>query len=133
MQRFTCASFLLFIWLCSTGVSMGADSPSESYRKYLAALNSARSTTDISPYLSSSMLKSLESLPAPEKERMLASMKAQAPAGVMIVSENIQGEIATLIVEGTKPGSRPVIMGKGSVQLRLEGGRWKIERQNYKY
>ncbi len=105
------------------------DSPSAEYLKYVAAISTARSIKDLTPFISAPKLKELDAMPPSQQEQCLKFMQTVTAKNVKVDSEKIEGNRATLAVSGTDAcGGGPTT---GTVLMVKENGTWKLEKENW--
>ncbi len=111
--------------------------PKESYQKMKAEADNIKSYTDFEPYIlkygSKEQIAKLEAnqkqvnaLPQSFKDQVLALAKGPSSSEITTIQETINGNVATLNVQTTKPGL------KGVVTLVLENNQWKLELESWK-
>lgn len=108
--------------------------PGEVYLKYVQVLHAADSANDImtfSPRTRAENRKQLEAMSDAQRRKALAAMQGMALTDATILSEQVDGDAATLEVYGQSPN---LLTGAaeptwGTVTLVRRGGEWKVANQ----
>jgi hypothetical protein len=102
-----------------------AKSPqAEAYRKYLEALRK-EDLPALKKLLSAEMAKNLEGPDAKEGVKLIKMMMA---SDIRVLKVTSSGGAATLEVTGKQDGK----LSAGTVEMVLEGGRWKVGKESWK-
>lgn len=124
--------------LMSASEALAADalSPKETYLKYRSALPAANKIEDVSSFMCKKVNDDIAHTPAEMKPMMFGFMKETSPKAVQVVSEEVKGETATVLLEGksapeAKDGNAVKEECKGKVTFVREGGIWKIEKESW--
>jgi len=113
-------------------VMAGSDSPKEVYAVYVIA-QKAGDLEGMSVCVIEAKAKQLEAMPEDQKGQIAEMMKMMAPAEYAVVSEDIQGDNATLTVTGkTSDFSGGLRDQKGTITFLKEGGAWKLAAEKWK-
>ena len=113
-----------------------ADSPkpSDLYRQYHKQLLAASSVDEIKPFLCKKVVADIDGTPAPMKPMMFGLLQTMTPKDVLIVSENIDGDKATLTLKSAEAEKKVEGVSettKGTVTLVREGALWKIDKETW--
>lgn len=111
-------------------------SPKESYLVMKAEADSIKSYADTEAYIlkygSKAQIakleankKQIDALPQSFKDQIVAFVKDPLSSEITIIQETLNGNIATLNVQSTKPGLT------GIITLVLEDGKWKLELESW--
>lgn len=107
--------------------------PRETFFTFQQVLDQANGLEDLFPYLSQRAREDMAALPnsAEVSDKVFALMRfmGRVQNGV-VVTEDIQGASADLVVEGTgsEPAQGRAVKVQTQVVLREESGEWKIDR-----
>lgn len=114
----------------STGKALPEDGgePGKAYLDYQAAIRTAKGSGDLDRFYSKPVLKDRNANPE-LKELALEMEKGSLLEDVKIVGGFIDGEKATLSIEGKRKGESNL---RGKVNLHLEDGQWKIGAQAFR-
>ncbi len=131
---------LILPLLLAMGLSLGAlcaladnISPKDTYLKYRKSMLAASKIDDLKDYLCKEVNEDINNTPADMKPMMFDLMKSLAPATVEIVSEDVKGDNATLLLKGKGEQGNAAATDKstGKVTLLREGGVWKIHKESW--
>jgi len=101
----------------------------------------AKTYEDVTPYLTQKTVKDMKNTPAQDRTMMFGMMKELCPKDVHIVSSKVDGAKANLqlVIGDGKPvvTDNPLVgkikdETKGEVNLVVENGEWKIEKESWK-
>jgi hypothetical protein len=114
----------------STGKPLAADGgePGRAYLDYQTAIRTAKGSEALDKFYSKEALKQLNADPK-LKDLVMEMQKGSQLEEIKIVNGLIDGDKATLSVEGKREGERNV---RGKVNMHLEEGRWKVGAQAFK-
>jgi hypothetical protein len=114
----------------STGRPLAADGgeAGKAYLDYQAAIRTAKGPGDLDRFYSKPVLKDRNANPE-LKELAMEMEKGSLLEDIKIVGGFIDGEKATLSVEGKREGESNL---RGKVNLHLEDGQWKIGAQAFR-
>ncbi len=105
--------------------------PSEAYRSFLDALETASALDDVRPHFSASRREQLGAMPverAPELLQRLRSQASEAPPGWTIAHGAVSGNRAVLVLRGERvDGQLRTRLGSEVTLLREDGG-WTVDR-----
>ncbi|MGI9404761.1 MAG: hypothetical protein ACR2O4_00195 [Hyphomicrobiaceae bacterium] len=121
------------IFLLSSIIALPANAqskaPKDVYLAYNAALETAKSFDDITPYLVKESVDGLAAMSEKDKTENFGLLKifGTGKTGVKILKETIDGDNATVIAEFcSQDGNK----GKVTTPMKLEEGSWKMAKSN---
>lgn len=112
--------------------------PSEVYLRYVEIVGDADSVEDIlpfSPFPIAKNQKDLEAMPLEQRKKALGFIKGMMSlADAQVLSEQVDGDTATLEVRGQSPG---LLSGEleptwGTITLVRKAGEWKVSNQAFR-
>ena len=102
---------------------------SEFYTQYRAAFDKAKKIEELTPYMSASMKKEVESTPAAERPGMFQMIKEMSKmSNVKIVKETKTADGVTLSVEAVGEDRGKMT---GQITIVKEGGAWKMAKESW--
>ena len=124
------------LFLNAAGVQAEALTPKETYLKYRAALPAAQKIEDVSSFMCKRVNEEIKGTPADMKPMMFGFIKETAPKTVQILSEEVKGDNATLVLTGksepeVQNGNKVKEDTKGKVTFLKEDGVWKIDKESW--
>jgi len=111
-----------------------ASSPAQAYQQYLEALRNAQNLSDVMPCLTRSTRARIESQSGSNPLEGLKFLQAIYPREVRIVRETVNGDQATIFVEGMSAdpfGGGALEKTYGTIDMQKEDGGWKIDRESW--
>jgi len=113
-------------------VMAGSDSPQDVYALYIAAQRDGN-IKGMCEYVTEAKVKQLEAMPAEQQTQIAEMMKMMAPTEYTVVTEDIQGDRATLILTGKASDfAGGSCEKKGTASFVKEGGVWKLSQERWK-
>ena len=126
------ACVILLSAVIALPVMAGCDSPSDVYALYITAQRDGN-IKGMCEYVTEAKVKQLEAMPEEQKTQIAEMMKMMAPTEYTVVSEDIQGDSATLTITGKATDfSGGSCDKKGTASFVKEGGVWKLSRDSWK-
>lgn len=107
-----------------TPLPAGGGEPGKTYLAYCNAIQRG-DLEALKKLISQENLKDLE---GPDAKKMLEMVRAMTPTRIKIVGGMLDGNKATLRVEGEMDGAK----NSGTVQMNLEGTRWRLTKEKWK-
>jgi hypothetical protein len=101
----------------------------------------AQSVDEIKPYLTKARIAQVDASKPDEQKMLFGVIKMLTPQVVHVESESIDGDSATLKVDGEKtpqPGTeKDVLKGigdkqSGTVTMQRSDGTWKVDKESWK-
>lgn len=116
---------------------MADATPAQVYLRYVEVAAAADSVEDIlpfSPFTEAKNRKDLEAMPLAQRKQALGFIKAMALVDAEVLSEQVDGDTATLEVRGQSPG---MLSGEleptwGTISLVRKAGEWKITNRAFR-
>ena len=106
------------------------NSPREVYAVYVAAQQDGN-IKGMCAYMDEEKVKLLGTMSEEEKTQLSELMKMIAPTEYIVVTEDIQGDNATLTLTGKRNDFGRQIDQSGTVRFVKEGGSWKVEKDSW--
>lgn len=107
-------------------------SPTERYESYRAALARAEQLEELLPLTSSGVRDEMAKRPPAYRKAILNDLKARDGGDLRVVDERVDGDVATLTVEGTQvvdPARGVRSRGRASVVLLRQEGAWRVDEE----
>jgi hypothetical protein len=107
-----------------------AQSPTERYEFFRAALDKAEALEELLPLTSSAVRDEMTRRPPAYRKAILADLKTRGLGQFRVVAERIDGDVAWLTVEGTNlvdPEHNVRSHARGSVVLLRQDGAWRVD------
>lgn len=104
-----------------------AQKPGDFYLAYVAAAEKMKSLKDVLPYMPADQAAMMSKMPKDLEKELLASAKSELVTQVKIGKETPYKDGVLLEVEGMKQGKKV----KGWAQLVVEGGAWKLAKDDF--
>jgi hypothetical protein len=116
----------------SMPVLANGGSPRDVYALYLVAQR-AGDVEGMAEYVVQAKKDQLKAMPEAQKKGIADMMKMMAPIDYTVVTEDIQGDTATVTIKGkVKDFSGQVVEKSGTLRFVKEGGVWKLAREKWK-
>jgi hypothetical protein len=109
------------------GKDANGEKPADFYLRFTRAIAAASSMDDLVPFVALPVRAHLIALAAQARKDKLASAKRETPEQVSITSEEIEGDLATLKLTGTRGGKS--VRGKATI-VREDTG-WKVSDESW--
>jgi hypothetical protein len=100
------------------------------YMEFRAALGKAKAIEDLLPYLSKSRAEMVEKTPKDDRVKMFGLMKALDVKDVKVLKESKTD--TGYVLEATGKGGVGSGESKGTISIVREGGKLKLDRENWK-
>ncbi|MBI2390633.1 MAG: hypothetical protein HYV09_13670 [Deltaproteobacteria bacterium] len=107
-----------------------AQSPTERYERFRAALATATTLDELLPFTSRAVRDETAKRPEPFKRALLADLRARTVDGLRVTEERVDGRVAKLRVEGVRvvdPARGTRAFGAAKVVLLHEDGAWRVD------
>jgi len=125
------AAVILLSMAVTLPVMPEGDTPSDVYAVYVVAQQDGN-IEGICAYITEDKVKQLETMSNEEKIQISEMLKMMAPTEYIVVTEDIQGDNATIILTGkANDFAGGLIDQSGTVTLVKEGGAWKIVQERW--
>ena len=116
----------------STPLLANGNSPQEVYAFYIVAQR-AGDVEGMAEYVIKVKKDQLKAMPEGQKKGIADMMKMMAPIEYTVVTEDIQGDTATLTLKAkAKDFSGQVSEQSGTLRFVKESGVWKLAKENWK-
>jgi len=113
-------------------IDYSQDTPTARYLRVTKAIAEAKQLTDLREIISEEkykeMIEAKDSGGFKDEEEILEMLKAFTATEIVVLSETIFGNKATLVVEGTGFMGR----GKAEVEMVKKDGKWMLEKESWK-
>ncbi len=133
-ERSVVAVFGVAVLLLAVAMPVMADgaSPTEVYALYIVAQR-AGDVEGMAEYVIKAKKDQLQAMPEAQKKGIADMMKMMAPVEYTVITEDIQGDTATLTLQAkAKDFSGQVSEQSGTLSFVKEGGVWKLAREKWK-
>jgi hypothetical protein len=117
------------VWLAAASLTAQKPSqkPGDFYLAYVAAAEKMKSIKDVLPFMPSDQAAMMSKLPKEMEKEMLAAAKDELVTQVKVGKETPYKDGVLLEVEGVRRGKKV----KGWAQLVVEGGAWKLAKDDF--
>lgn len=107
-----------------------AETATQFYARYLAALGTATKVDDLMPLVSANMVKQINATPADQRGMLFDMLKgfASMNKNIKVTKETPTTKGATLTASATGMDGKPV---KGTIDVVKEGGAWKLDHEGW--
>jgi hypothetical protein len=124
---------MALVLVCTASLAFAqkpAQTASQFYLKYRAALEKAKTVDDVLPYLAKENRGQIEKTPAADRAKMFELIKMMSnQTGVKVLKEERAADgSVTLAVEGVDADKKK---NTGKVTIMKEGGEWKVGKESW--
>ena len=130
IARAFCATALLGVLAWPLGASEQSQTPTEAFLAYRKALASAKSYSDILPFMEAKGRAMVEAMAEPQQANMFGYLMKFAGTftDVAVTKEIVTGDTAVLELSGKDPKGQPAT---GSVPMTKEAAGWKVGNEKW--
>ena len=119
------------LFLAAVSPASAGDSPQAVYSKYIK-YQRAGDLDGMAKHTIEAQAKQLAAMPDAQKQQISEMMKMMAPSEYTVISEDIQGNNATLKIKAKmKDFGGNVVEQAGSVTFMKENGVWKLIKETW--
>ena len=116
----------------SAPLMANGDSPRTVYDLYIVAQR-AGDVDGMAAFVTKAQVEQLKAMPAEQKAQIGEMMKMMAPTEYTVITEDIQGDTATLTIKGKATDfSGAENEQEGTVSFVKEDGVWKLAKESWK-
>jgi hypothetical protein len=122
-------SLAISVWLAAASLTAQKPSqkPADFYLAYVAAAEKMKSIKDVLPFMPADQAAMMSKLPKEMEKEMLAAAKGELVTQVKVGKETPYKDGVLLEIEGMQNGKKV----KGWAQLIVEGGAWKLAKDDF--